>query len=284
MLKTAAAILAGALLGITAQLVWQNNRPETPPRAEPVTARPETAKPNAEPAKAPCPQSRPSPLATKYLENLHGIEIGASTQNSFALKRSVNVDFSDEQGGLWQDKNCEPATVNIVAFGDDLPFKDNTLDYVLTSHVIEHFFDPVKALREWHRVIKPGGYIFIIAPHKDRTFDKPREVTPPAELLGRSTGRIRISDYVRGVDIAALTTSGQAKFGPDYEVPPQMLLRRGVQPEKGWVRYEMDDHHHWSVWRTQDLVDLVKALRFTIVETQDTDDKVGNGFTIVIRK
>jgi SAM-dependent methyltransferase len=283
MLKTASAILAGALLGITALLVWQNNRPETP-RAEPVTANPETAKANPETTKAPCPQSKPSPLATKYLENLHGIEIGASRQNSFALKRSVNVDFSDEQGGLWQDKSCEPTAVNIVAFGDDLPFKDNTLDYVLTSHVIEHFFDPVKALREWHRVIKPGGYIFIIAPHKDRTFDKPREVTPPAELLDRSMGRIRISDYVRGVDIPALTTSGKAKFGPDYEVPPQMLLRRGVQPEEGWVRYNADDHHHWSVWRTNDLADLVKALRFTIVETQDTDDKVGNGFTLVIKK
>ncbi len=95
-----------------------------------------------------CNQFKPSPLATKYLENLHGIEIGASTQNSFGLKRSVNVDFSDEQGGLWQDKACAPAVVNIVALGDDLPFKDGTLDYVLTSHVIEHFFDPVKALRE----------------------------------------------------------------------------------------------------------------------------------------
>jgi hypothetical protein len=112
-----------------------------------VAAAPGPAKANPETAKAPCKQSPPSPLATKYLENLHGIEIGASRQNSFALKRSVNVDFSDEQGGLWQDKSCEPTTVNIVAFGDDLPFKDNTLDYVLTSHVIEHFLDPVKALR-----------------------------------------------------------------------------------------------------------------------------------------
>jgi hypothetical protein len=51
-----------------------------------------------------CNQFKPSQLATKYLENLHGIEIGASTQNSFGLKRSINVDFSDEQGGLWQDK------------------------------------------------------------------------------------------------------------------------------------------------------------------------------------
>jgi Methyltransferase domain len=92
-----------------------------------------------EPPTGPCLQSRSSVLATKYLENLHGIEIGASTQNSFRLKRAINVDFSDEQGGLWQSSACAPAVVNIVALGDDLPFKDNTLDYVLSSHVIEHF-------------------------------------------------------------------------------------------------------------------------------------------------
>lgn len=279
MLKVASAVLIGAFLGISALIGWQRHGPTTATasRDEPATTTPPPAPP-------PCQQSKPSPLATKYLDKLHGIEIGASTQNSFALKRSVNVDFSDEQGGLWQDKNCEPATVNIVAFGDDLPFKDDTLDYVLTSHVIEHFFDPVKALREWHRVVKPGGYIFIIAPHKDRTFDKPREVTPVVELLDRSRGRIKMSDYARAIDLPALEKAGKAKFGPDYEVPPQVLLRRGVQPDKGWVRYDADDHHHWSVWRTNDLVDLVKALRFEIVETQDTDDKVGNGFTVVIRK
>ena len=277
LLKIASAIFAGALLGISGLLAWQQYAPGTTPREAQQTTAPANGP-------EPCQQSRPSALATKYLENLHGIEIGASTQNSFFLKRSINVDFSDEQGGLWQDKNCEPATVNIVAFGDDLPFKDNTLDYVLTSHVIEHFFDPVKALREWHRIIKPGGYIFIIAPHKDRTFDKLREVTPVAELLDRSTGRIRISDYLRATDIPALDKSGKAKFGPDYEVPPQMLIPRGARPEEGWVRYEADDHHHWSVWRTNDFVDLVKTLRLNIVEVQDPDDKVGNGFTVVIRK
>ena len=277
LLKIASVIFAGALLGISGLLAWQQYGPGTAPREAQQTTAPANGP-------EPCKQSRPSALATKYLENLHGIEIGASTQNSFFLKRSINVDFSDEQGGLWQDKNCEPATVNIVAFGDDLPFKDNTLDYVLTSHVIEHFFDPVKALREWHRIIKPGGFIFIIAPHKDRTFDKPREVTPVAELLDRSTGRIRISDYLRPNDISALEQSGKAKFGADYEVPPQMLISRGARLEQGWVRYEADDHHHWSVWRTHDFVDLVKTLRLNIVEVQDTDDKVGNGFTVVIRK
>jgi SAM-dependent methyltransferase len=217
-----------------------------------------------------CNQFKPSPLATKYLEKLHGIEIGASTQNSFGLKRSINVDFSDEQGGLWQDKACAPAVVNIVALGDDLPFKDGTLDYVLSSHVIEHFFDPIRALREWYRVIRPGGYIFIIAPHKDRTFDKPREVTPLKELIDRSTGRLKLSNYARP---------------PDPKAPePQKLVRSGAGLETGWTHYEADDHHHWSVWRTDDFVELVRYLRFNIVEVQDVDDKVGNGFTVVIRK
>lgn len=234
-----------------------------------------------EPATGPCVQSRPSALATKYLENLHGIEIGASTQNSFRLKRAINVDFSDEQGGLWQSSACEPAVVNIVALGDDLPFKDNTLDYVLSSHVIEHFFDPVKALREWHRVIKPGGYIFIIAPHKERTFDKPREVTPVSELMDRADGKIRITDYAR----PEFDATGKA-MGGSIDRPVQLLVRnkKSQQLEKGWKYYEADDHHHWSVWRTSDFVELVKHLNYKIVEVQDIDDKVGNGFTVVIRK
>lgn len=217
-----------------------------------------------------CNQFKPSALATKYLENLHGVEIGASTQNSFGLKRSINVDFSDEQGGLWQDKACAPAVVNIVSLGDNLPFKDNTLDYVLTSHVIEHFFDPIKALKEWHRVIKPGGYIFIIAPHKDRTFDKPRDVTPARELFDRFSGRIKLSNYAKPKDYD--------------QTLPHKLMRGGARLEEGWSYYEADDHHHWSVWRTEDFVELLKLLKLNVVEIQDVDDKVGNGFAVVIRK
>jgi SAM-dependent methyltransferase len=234
----------------------------------------------------PCSPFGPSRLATRYLEHLHGIEIGASTQNSFGLKRSINVDFQDRQGGLWQNKNCPPAVVNIVAYGDDLPFKDNTLDYVLSSHVIEHFYDPVKALREWHRVIKPGGYIFIIAPHRDRTFDRYRDVTPVSELMDRSTGRISISDYARPVDPYITAKSGRQKWGDLYQPPPHLLIDRdkGEKLPEGWKFYESDDHHHWSVWRTQDFVDLVRHLNYRIVNVQDVDDKNGNGFTVVIRK
>ncbi len=257
-------LLVVALLGAIAALAWgwQESR-RILAEADKVLAR------EAGPEK--CQKVRPSALATKYLQDLHGIEIGASTQNSFDLPRSINVDFSDEQGGLWQQKSCPPAIVNLVASGDDLPFKDGTLDYVVSAHVIEHFFDPVKALREWHRVIRPGGYIFIIAPHRDRTFDKHRDVTPVAELIDRSTGRIAISDYLRPLD-------------PGSPSPQKLVRDRQARPAPGWERFREDDHHHWSAWRTADFVALVERLGYTIVETQDVDDKYGNGFTVVIRK
>jgi SAM-dependent methyltransferase len=247
---------------------------------------PKEPRPVAAVPKDPCPKARPSALATKYLEHLHGIEIGASTQNSFGLKRSMNVDFSDTPGDYWQSKDCVPALINIVANGDNLPFKDGTLDYVLSSHVIEHFFDPVKALKEWHRVTRPGGYIFIIAPHMERTIDRHREPTPVAELFERNKGTLRISNYMRPLNQAALEKMGLDKAGAYYSVMPQILVRNraATRLPKDWGYYKVDDHHHWSAWRTADFVELVKSLGYEIVEVQDTDDKVGNGFTVVIKR
>ena len=53
------------------------------------------------------------------------------------------------------------------------------------SHALEHFWDPIKTLEEWVRVVKPGGYVYMNIPHKDRTFDKDRPVTTLEELTYR---------------------------------------------------------------------------------------------------
>ena len=50
----------------------------------------------------------------------------------------------------------ELAKVHIVSPGDQLPFTNNSIDFVINSHVLEHFFDPIKAIKEWLRVVKCG--------------------------------------------------------------------------------------------------------------------------------
>lgn len=182
-----------------------------------------------------------SALAHQYLDGLTGLEIGGSAHNPFGLQ-TKNVDYTAEtnQYKKLEEKFVGQALrVDIVAPGDAIPLPDNSQDFVLSAHVIEHFPDPLKALKEWYRLIRPGGYIFMIVPHKERTFDKARSRTTLQELIDGHEGRI------------------------------------GRKPNP-------DDHY--SVWVTEDMVEIVNYLGWNLVEAQDIDDKVGNGFTIVIRK
>lgn len=182
----------------------------------------------------------PSKLANQYLTGLRGIEIGGGAANQFFLN-TLNVNYTDEETIFTQEHkklSGNVLKVDIVANGDDLPFKDNFWDFVISSHVLEHFFDPIKTVEEWFRVTKPGGYIFMIIPHKERTFDKERSRTTLQELLDRHAGLLADPGH----------------------------------------------HDHHSVWITEDVLELCKHFNWNVVEYQDVDDKVGNGFTIVIRK
>jgi ADP-heptose:LPS heptosyltransferase/predicted SAM-dependent methyltransferase len=57
---------------------------------------------------------------------------------------------------------------DIAAQADDLSmFADESMDFVFSSHVLEHMEDPAKTLSEWWRVIRPGGYLALYLPHRD---------------------------------------------------------------------------------------------------------------------
>ena len=44
---------------------------------------------------------------------------------------------------------------------------DNTFDFVHSSHCLEHLHDPQEGLRNWFRVLKPGGYLVVMVPDED---------------------------------------------------------------------------------------------------------------------
>lgn len=48
--------------------------------------------------------------------------------------------------------------------GRILPFADNSQDAVYSSHCLEHIPDHIKAIQEWHRVVKVGGHIITVVP------------------------------------------------------------------------------------------------------------------------
>jgi SAM-dependent methyltransferase len=53
----------------------------------------------------------------------------------------------------------------------------HTYDFVLSSHNLEHFANPVKAIQEWKRVTRPGGGLIVVLPDYSKTFDHRRTPT-----------------------------------------------------------------------------------------------------------
>lgn len=48
-----------------------------------------------------------------------------------------------------------------------MPFGDDELDFVFSSHTLEHIEDYKAALAEWWRIIRPGGHLCLYLPHRD---------------------------------------------------------------------------------------------------------------------
>lgn len=44
---------------------------------------------------------------------------------------------------------------------------DDTYDFVHSSHCLEHLNDPAEGLRNWFRVLKPGGHLVLTVPDED---------------------------------------------------------------------------------------------------------------------
>jgi len=59
---------------------------------------------------------------------------------------------------------------------------DNTYDFLLASHILEHVANPLRALEEFRRVLKPKGAILVILPNQLYTFDHRRPLTTMAHL------------------------------------------------------------------------------------------------------
>lgn len=189
-----------------------------------------------------------SALAHELLDGLDGIEIGGSAHNSFGLKGCRNVDWTDAITLSKQEeiRLCgESLPVDIVADMTALPFADESLDFVVNAHVIEHCWDTIAALKEWYRVVRPGGYVFMIVPHKDRCEpDNTMPTTTIAELEARHSGETLIpEDYKPG-----------GYYG------------------------------HRSYWRTADFIALVEHLGMSVYRHLEVCDKVQNGFTVVVKK
>jgi SAM-dependent methyltransferase len=77
----------------------------------------------------------------------------------------------DMGGGLYPKPGymtVDQADADIICNLDDgIPLPDNSVGVLNASHVIEHLKDPIKTMREIHRVLAHGGWAMIEVPSTD---------------------------------------------------------------------------------------------------------------------
>lgn len=73
------------------------------------------------------------------------------------------LDLSEENLSYVQHNSEKSGKKITIIKGDvlDLPFNDESFDFVWCNGVIHHTLDPIKAFREAARIVKKGGYLFI---------------------------------------------------------------------------------------------------------------------------
>jgi len=110
----------------------------------------------------------------KIPSNALVLEVG-SGGNPYPRSNVLVDAYEETQERHWDKLIYDRPTV--VAFGENLPFKDKAFDYVIAAHVLEHTAFPEKFLQELERVASagfietPDAFMERINPYKDHRLE-----------------------------------------------------------------------------------------------------------------
>jgi len=99
-------------------------------------------------------------------------------------------------------------------------------DFVYASHVLEHMNDPLKCIKEWFELVKPGGYLIIIVPDSElyeqgifpSTFTPHHkwQLTMNSGLTGKKL--ITVEQLIKELKNCKLISKDQQDFNYDYSL------------------------------------------------------------------
>jgi len=119
-----------------------------------------------------------------------------------------------------------------------IEFPDESFDVIYCSHVLEHVVDDRKAMREFCRVLKRGGWAILLVPvEPGATYEDPSIVEPQARLkaFGKEDHvRVYGDDYV---DRLRETGFRVEVTPPEALVGPADVERYGLRAGRGAIYY-----------------------------------------------
>ena len=193
----------------------------------------------------------------------YGLEIGCGARTICPTDRTILSDGFQEHG-------VHDSIAKVFFKGDTIPYDSDSFDFLLSEHVLEHITNPIKALKEWLRVLKSQGVLFIFLPHMKRTNDKYRSITTLDHL---------IEDYKNNTPYNDST---------HYDDWIQNVVKKGLIPshyqrmDKQELLNSASIHHH--VWTEKEIIELFNYLNLEILFVDEKVKDRRDSFAVIARK
>jgi len=219
------------------------------------------------------------PLDREFVANTfirgQGIEIGA-LHMPLRVPRSAKVRYVDrftvadlrKHYPELNDKDL--VQVDILADGERLEsISDSTEDFVIANHFIEHCQNPIGALENIFRVLKPGGTLYLAIPDKRNSFDAERPVTTLEHLMRDYHEGPAWSRRQHFEEWTRLVNKVQDDAAAETEIAQNMAIDYSI---------------HYHVWTQSEMLELLVAFRKMVSFEVELCLKNGPEVIFILRK
>ena len=109
-------------------------------------------------------------LGVASLDGLRAVDVGCSAgfiADELALAGATTSGVDIDEPGLEKARQRFGDHVDFrLARGEDLPFDDDSVDVAVLNHIYEHVVDPEAVVADIHRVLRPGGLLYLGVGHR----------------------------------------------------------------------------------------------------------------------
>ncbi len=159
-------------------------------------------------------------LTTPFCSNEQGPMCGidVASQGDPVVPWAWSLDLPPNRFAYYNSNHEPHGPIQLRGDAWNLPVETGTLDFVYSSHLLEDFPDWEPPLREWVRVLKPGGYLIVIIPDRELWVAACAAGQPPNDAH-RHEGKVgELSTYAERLGVSVIKDELTNQFPGDYSI------------------------------------------------------------------